>query len=213
MTWAPDPWMSKYHRQWWTKRSVPPNPCPQPWDVSRHTPRWWVQSWTCSICPCAARKLVICPALTPKKKWILDKKMKFFYPILDPRGPGEEKDNDYSTLTAISDTLIDYWRIRNNQLFNSICKRWHFKWFLKHLQQVHQLSHANGTLSTVVTTHCFTRQQSCSVQRETTKVCLRTLKGRHMLRIWRVTLFCAGTSSSSWETPSWELIPPLAPNR
>jgi hypothetical protein len=31
-----------------------------------------------------------------------------------------------------------------NQLFNSICKQWHYKWFLKHLQYVHHISHANG---------------------------------------------------------------------
>ncbi len=52
---------------------------------------------------------------------------------------------DYSTLTAKSDTLIDYWIIRNNQLFISICKKWHLKCFLKHLQWVHQWSPANET--------------------------------------------------------------------
>jgi hypothetical protein len=39
-----------------------------------------------------------------------------------------------STLTVIGDTLIDCWRMYNNRLFNSICKRWNFRWFLKHLQ-------------------------------------------------------------------------------
>jgi hypothetical protein len=40
---------------------------------------------------------------------------------------------DYSVLPSISDTLIDSWTICNNQLFNSICKKWHFKCLLKHL--------------------------------------------------------------------------------
>jgi hypothetical protein len=39
-----------------------------------------------------------------------------------------------NTVCNISDTLIDLWSMCKNQLFNSICKKWHFKCFLKHLQ-------------------------------------------------------------------------------
>ena len=34
-----------------------------------------------------------CPALTPKKKYIFDKKMNFFYPILDPPSHGKMEED------------------------------------------------------------------------------------------------------------------------
>jgi hypothetical protein len=48
--------------------------------------------------------------------------------------------------------------------------------------------------SAVATMRCCARKRSCSTRRETAKVSLRSLKGCHMLRILRVTLFCAGIS-------------------
>jgi hypothetical protein len=51
------------------------------------------------------------------------------------RSPGAVRKRINSTLTAISDTLIDCWSIYNNQLLNPNCNKWHFNRLLKHIQQ------------------------------------------------------------------------------
>ena len=50
--------------------------------------------------------------------------------------------------------------------------------------------------STVAMMHCCSWRRSCSTRHETTNVCLRSLNGCHILRIWCVNLFWDGMTAT-----------------